>query len=305
MKHLLAVCFLLCFSGLASAQSWKFYRKEIRAGIGASNFLGELGGRNDIGSNGLRDLEFSLTRPTINVTYAYALNPWMKARADVLYGRLKGDDALTNEQFRENRNLHFRSPIVELSGLIEFYPFKDRVGHLYRMRGAKGKKISYLSPYFFTGVTLFYFNPKAKWDVDGKWHALQPLGTEGQGLPGGPAKYKRIGIAIPMGFGVSYAIDKHWSIGLEFQGRLTFTDYLDDVSGVYYDNNAIRTAKGDMAADLANPGLQDPALLSTVGYDPTNTGYQRGDSSDNDSYLFAIFTVRYRFLKGRIHLPKF
>ncbi|MBS1548050.1 MAG: hypothetical protein JSU02_11875, partial [Bacteroidetes bacterium] len=37
---------------------WKTHRKEISVGLGISNFLGELGGRNQIGSPFIWDLEF-------------------------------------------------------------------------------------------------------------------------------------------------------------------------------------------------------------------------------------------------------
>lgn len=306
MKALLRTIICLLFlSGTAFGQAWKYYRHEVRIGIGASNFLGELGGANAIGTNGVKDLEFSLTRPTGEIIYAYKLIPNLKLRSHLLFGRLKGDDALTQERYRNNRNLSFRSPIVELAVGMEFYPFKEKTTHMYRMRGAKGSNIKMMSPYFFGGVAAFWFNPKAQYPVDGKYYALYALNTEGQGLPGGPADYKRLGFCLPVGAGIKYALNKHISIGFEISGRITFTDYIDDVSTVYYDNTAILNANGAVAAYFADPSLHDPQTIALSGGDPTRPGLQRGDDLDNDSYLFAIFSINYRFLKGRFVLPKF
>lgn len=298
------VLFLL-LSVKGSTQSWKYFRHEMRLGIGASNFLGELGGANTIGTNGVKDLEFSLTRPTGVFVYTYKVNPYVKLRTHLLYGRLKGDDRLTNEPYRNNRNLSFRSPLVESGLMVELYPFKEKTQHMYRMRGAKGSNFKLMSPYIFTGIGAFWFNPKALYPLDGKYYALHNLNTEGQGLPNGPADYKRIALCLPLGIGINYALNKHISIGFEFSGRMTFTDYIDDVSGVYYDNNAILNSEGAVAAYFADPSLHDPELIAKNGVDPTNAGYQRGDLTDNDSYLFAIFSINYRFLKGRFVLPKF
>ena len=51
----------------ASAQRWKRQRYEFSVGIGASNFLGELGGANQIGTNYFKDLEWSQTRLALAV----------------------------------------------------------------------------------------------------------------------------------------------------------------------------------------------------------------------------------------------
>jgi hypothetical protein len=275
-------------------------------GMGASNFMGELGGANRTGTNGLRDFEFSMTRPTFTGGYSYMANQNLKLKGFALYGRLKGDDQLTQERYRNNRNLHFRSPVIELGGAVEYYPFKEKFIHPYRMRGTKKGNMRFFSPYLSVGVGGMWFNPKAQY-TDGKWYALKPLATEGQGLPGGPKPYSRLQIFIPVGLGVKYALNEQWSIGFELSRRFVFTDYLDDVSNVYYDNAAIAASNGPIAAYFADPSLgiipdiEDGSIVLSV----TGTGQQRGDVEDKDTYMFAIFSVHYRLLKGRLNLPKF
>jgi opacity protein-like surface antigen len=295
--------FVLLLSSCASstlAQSWPFLKHEVYGGLGAANFLGELGGANQIGTNGLRDLEFSLTRPVINIGYRYKITKTFAVKLGFSQAWISGDDAKTKEPIRQNRNLNFKSPISELSLMVEYYPFTEKIDHMYRMKGVRGKRPRYFSPYLTAGIGGFYFNPKGK--LDGTWHKLQPLRTEGQGLAGGPSPYKRISICIPLGIGVKYALSKIWSIGFEMSGRKTFTDYIDDVSTVYYDPAGLATI------NALSPSLGDPSLGLIPGATSPNadgSSAQRGDSADKDAYLFAIFTVHYRFLKYRMHLPKF
>jgi hypothetical protein len=63
--------------------------------------------------------------------------------------------------------------------------------------------------------------------------------------------------------------------------RYAFTDYLDDVSGTYAHPNVIQAERGDIAYELANrSNLLDEVL----------EGRQRGNSTTNDWYSFALVT---------------
>jgi hypothetical protein len=82
----------------------------------------------------------------------------------------------------------------------------------------------YFNVYGYGGVGLLYFNPKA--ELNGTWHALQPLQTEG-------VEYSRITPVIPFGLGVRFKFGPNMNIAIEGGYRKIFTDYLDDVSTVY------------------------------------------------------------------------
>ena len=299
-KQVLFLLMWIALPAMVHAQSvnWKTYRQELSFGLGASNFLGELGGANQVGSDGLRDLEFSLTRPTVAIGYRYHISPYFAAKANLIYGRVNGDDELTEEIFRKNRNLHFRSPIVELSAQFEFYPFQEKSGHLYRFKGVRGQRATHLSPYLFAGIGGFWFNPHAQ-AADGNWYALQPLGTEGQNVPGsGRSPYKQISVALPVGVGLKYSLTKQLSFGLELGMRYTMTDYIDDVSLDYWDTDEIQAVSGPIAAELADPstGVVEGAIIQ---------GEKRGNPDRNDAYMFAIFSINYKLIRGKLHLPKF
>ncbi|MDF2436141.1 MAG: hypothetical protein K0Q95_517 [Bacteroidota bacterium] len=281
-------------------------RKEYVFGLGASNFLGELGGANQVGTNFVKDLEFSMTRPSAAIGMRYKFAKRFAVKGGFYYQLLSGADRLTKEPFRNNRNLSFRSHVFEVSGQLELFITKEQQGHRYKIKNAKGMKNYDYQAYMFVGIGAFYFNPQALYN--GSWVSLQPLSTEGQGLPDGPKKYSRIAICIPYGIGAKYNLNKDWAVGLEIGVRKTFTDYIDDVSTVYYDNAKIREAKGNMAADLADPSLLNyPAELggTAVNADQTAALQQRGDPKDKDAYMFLNVTVSYKVPYKRRTRSKF
>ena len=83
---LFLVCAAFSFENVSFAQPthfttnkyWKHQRKEIIFGIGASNFLGDLGGLNRIGTDySPMDIDFAVTRPSGHFGIRYRLKPWI------------------------------------------------------------------------------------------------------------------------------------------------------------------------------------------------------------------------------------
>jgi hypothetical protein len=265
---------------------WKHQRKEFIFGIGASNFLGDLGGLNKVGKDySPADLDWAVTRPSGHIGYRYRLGPWLLSKTLLSYAVLKGDDKLTSEPSRRNRNLSFRNHLAVLPTQLEVIIYNsEEFGHKYKPMGVKGKRHTNTLIYLFSGATFFTHVPQGM--GDGGWTNLRPLHTEGQGLPGGPKQYKSIGAGIPMGIGAKIGLDAMWRMTFELTYTKTFTDYMDDVSGVYYDNAAIENAYGAEAAYFAD---------RSAGYFPgwTNPGEMRGDSGEKDAYLmFNVSMVR-------------
>lgn len=272
------------------------YRYELIGSLGGANILGDLGGADQIGTNGFKDLELILTRPALAVSIRVKpsqLGPFLSIKNNFYWGILRGDDKLTNEPFRHNRNLHFRSHIVELSSQLEFNFIKEQKGHIYRIKGVRGMRHKYRQFYFFAGGGGFYFNPQAKYPDNGKWYFLRPIGTEGQGRIPGKNKYSLIQPMIMFGGGMRFAINRYWGAGFELGMRKTFTDYIDDASGTYPDPEIFN---GDTIAEyFSNPSGTNMA----PGLD------LRGDKSDKDAYMFATFTVGYKFLYRKRARSKF
>lgn len=274
-----------------SGNFWKQTRNEFTFGLGASNFLGELGGKDAIGRDmSPKDLEISETKYVLNAGWRYFVQKNMCVKTSLYYGMVSGDDKLTKEPFRNGRNLSFKSPIYEFSAIYEYHIVAEKQGRLYKVRGTKGGLSFLVGVYPFLGIGAFYYSPKGFYN--GKWVNLQPLSTEGQGIKEGTKPYSRISYCIPMGIGFRYSLNQQSGLGLELGFRKTFTDYIDDVSTVYYDKEEIRKAKGDIAADLSDRSLPD----SPAGSRP---GDQRGDESEKDSYMFGVLSFNYKISKKR------
>lgn len=296
MKKALYLTTLLFFISLQIfSQEWKVDRKQFYFGIGASNFLGDVGGSDNIGTHGLKDFNLSAVRMCFAAGYSYQAAHRIALKTNLIFGWIGGDDAYTNETFRHNRNINFRSIILELSEQFEFYILAPKAnrGSSYSVYQRSWLSNIPLSLYVFSGVGGFYFNPKGKY-TDGEWYSLQPLGTEGQGLVDTRTKYSLIQLTVPLGIGLKYRINQNYSIGLEYGLRKTFTDYLDDVSTTYFDKAKLNSEKGAMAAYFSNPSLTS-ADPNNALYNSTVAGQQRGNPSYNDSYMFALISLYYNF----------
>lgn len=304
-KILIVLITILLFPVLTQAQKWKRNRVEYSFGIGATNFLGDLGGRDQVGSNGLSDFELQATRMGAVFGYRYQLAESWFARGNFNYVMVSGDDALTEEPARSARMLSFRSHILELSGQLEYMLVKQKSGHLYRLRGVRGKSWFRFEVYVFGGLGGIWFNPQNR-NQDGEWVSLKPLNTEGQGLPGGPKDYTGFTVVVPYGIGLRRNLGGNarqgmWTIGLELSMRKTFSDYIDDVSDVYYNDGgsvAISEAYGEEAGYFHDPS----GVYSTGGFGEPQI---RGDKTDNDAYMMGIISINYKMGRRRRNLPKF
>jgi hypothetical protein len=267
------------------SQLWTRYRTEMFIGGGGSQMLSDLGGGPGEGRNDIRDMDLEATNYSATIGVRYKISDYVSGRLSFSHLQSLASDEYTENPSRSNRNLSVRTNIFEFSPMVEFYllreniPMNRTLSRRYRHYGQGGD----FSIYMATGFTTLYFNPQAQ--LNGTWHDLQPLGTEGQGLETGNAKYSRFTFGLPVGIGFKYSMTRHWSISLEGQARFTASDYLDDVSTDYYDNQEIRDAYGPVAAELANRRLDGGG----------GEGGIRGNPENNDVYMFLEFQLSRRF----------
>jgi hypothetical protein len=253
-------------------------------GFGATQFLGDLGGRDRIGTDySLIDMDWPSTSIGGMIGYRYRFHPYWATTSSINIGRLKGDDALTDEIIRNSRNLHFRSIVIEYQQRIEAIIIaNEKFGHRYGLRKHSKKMGDHNEQlYLFTGIGVSYFNPKAQMNGSGDWIALRPLSTEGQGLDGGPDKVSPVTATIPFGIGFRWGLNRMWRMGIEATYVKTFSDYIDDVSTSYYDPEILQAQLGDQAAYFSNP-----AEKNVVWFSP---GQQRGDKQ-KDAYFYLNMT---------------
>jgi len=291
--------YLMLLSALVFSQSKNKYKYEFIGGVGPTGFLGDLGGSSQSGSHFLKDYNFNSTRFNINAGLRYKkITSAFGFKGMLTYAMVSGDDALTEDKIRHNRNLNFRSSIIELSVQAEYYFIGEKTKNLYSIGGLHSKKKTRkLTAYLFSGIGVFYYNPKEK--LNGTWYSVKQYHTEGQGLPGGPKQFSNFSVCIPVGLGVRYAINKRFSIGAELSVRKTFTDYIDGVSGRYYDKTKLQQAYGPTAVALADPSLGTiPGATSPSG---DGTGAQRGNAKYKDSYILFTVNVSYKFKFKKQH----
>ena len=256
MKKILLIISVLLLWGPIYAQ-----KSELGATVGASFYIGDLNPRKI----------FGMSHVAGGILYRYNFTPRWAIKANILFAKVEGSDAVTNKNYE--RNLSFISPITEISVQAELNFFK--------LYAEKGK--NFFSPYIFVGIGLFSFNPQAK-AKDGNLYALQHLGTEGQGLEGQDKMYSLCSFAIPFGIGLKFAFAKRICIGAEWGMRWTITDYLDDVGGKYYDHEALNDARGPIVAELADKSKHIH-----------KAGSARGNSTTKDWYSYAGLTLTVKF----------
>lgn len=296
-KIIAVVAFLFFLTFLHSqnfrlSNDWKKYRKDVSLRIGAANFLGDLGGLDKTGTDfSPIDMEWKTTKVSFSIAYRYKIAKWLNLVFDASYLKVTGDDKLTKDIYRNNRNLNFKSNIFETAGKLEFSYLRSVVGHRYGLKNTRKKRMKTKAEEYslFIGCGGFYFNPKGK-DKNGNWVRLHPLHTEGQGLPNGPKQYKRVSVCIPVGFSYRVIYCKIWSIGVEFGFRKTFTDYLDDVSTRYYDKKVLKASYGNKALEMSDPSLGN--IYGATEPDASGLQAQRGDK-EKDSYMSLQVSLGY------------
>jgi len=294
MKRLIIFIFsaLIFTSNNAFSQGIDPY-SEIGVMLGTSYYIGDL-----------NDQHLRLARPATAIQYKTNLNRRFAIRGGISAGELRGSDKLNNvDTAKFNRNLHFKSSIYELSGIIEFNFFPYETGNLRYP----------FTPYIFTGLSMFSFNPQARkfdtdtpFDNDGnqtnnEWLDLQPLGTEGQYSSQYPEKdpYQLIQFAIPIGIGLKASLGNRFSMAIEYGLRKTFTDYIDDVGGTYaspqylFMENENAANLSDRSNDLQNYIAANPGADITTWTGNTNRN-RANENLWDDWYYFAGLTLSYK-----------
>jgi hypothetical protein len=242
-------------SSIAIAQNW-----HVSGRIGFSNYQGDLQDRR---------LALSQAKLTGSLGLRYDISEHLTARTFVSLGTLMAADGNNKSAELRKRNLDFHSRLIDLE-----------LGAQYQIFSLNNK---WWTPYVFAGIGMFNFKPATRTNAGDKVF-LAPLSTEGQGFVNGRDPYPLWQFMIPFGVGAEYLITEDLRVGLEFGYRATFTDYIDDVSKGYVDQNIL----------LANSGSQAVALAYRGEGAYPNTGERRGNPNNNDAYYFVQLTVTLR-----------
>lgn len=280
MKRSFAVFVLVC-SILGSFTSRAQYESvvmegEIGISAGASHYFGDLNTRSRL----------NRAKPSIGLFFRKQFNNYVALRLSGHYTQVGYSDIYnTQNEYQRRRNLSFNSNIFELALQGDFNFFKFVPGDPYHR----------FTPYVTFGVGVFSYDPYAYYR--GQKVSLRELGTEGQGNPAYPDRkpYSSMGICLPFGVGMKYAINDRMNLGFEVTHRFTNTDYLDDVSKTYV--GADKFPPGPDGEPTLAQRLQDRSYETgdLIGIE----GRQRGLPNQKDQYIIAEVTFSFNLTSYR------
>jgi hypothetical protein len=255
---------LCCFPLSLIAQRDNNANLSLSLGSGVMYYNGDLSDSDPIPDS-------KLINPYIYGEVSWLLIDRLDMSLGFIYTKIEGADSLTNERDNQARNLSFNSPYAELNLQI-------------RLSLLSVKNTFIVNPYLLGGIGGVYFNPKA--ELDGIEYELQPMGTEGQFIPGGQYEeaYSRYTISANMGGGINIRINDTWKVRVEAAAHFAFTDYLDDVSTVFPDSLQLSmTPNGPIAVGLSSKRPR--------GY--PKAGRSRGNPENKDVVLRFGLSIVY------------
>jgi hypothetical protein len=231
---LILVLFSLATSAV-DAQLWKLRRYEVTAGIGTTQFFGDIGGYSN-GKNilGLKDITFRHTRMNINTGIRYRILDNLSAKLSLAFGFFHSTDARGSniERGFESRTLFFEPALMG-----EYYFIKNKGENSFLLIKGKGGGVQS----FFSMLDIYGFT-----GVGGISYKVKPNDL----LAAHAAKTGGFSAIIPAGVGVNMIYSANFNFGLEIEGRYSFSDNIDGYTSllsksndIYYSLNFIVTYK--------------------------------------------------------------
>lgn len=226
---------LFFFAFILLSSSLLAQHTEIGIISGASYYIGEL--------NPSRHL-INKVKPAIGLFYRKNSNKRYSLRGGINYANLSASDDLIETNIGEYRDLTFSANLLEGYGVLElnFMPYQ-----------INNEKTSPFTPYVFIGLAVFHTGITASEKLEGQ-------------VSSGSAK-SVTSASIPFGLGIKFNFIENLGLGVEWGLRKTFTDQLDGLPTVYFDN------------------------------------YQLSNSQNKDWYSIVGLSINYKFLTKRDNCP--
>jgi len=282
MKKILLIS-ILAFIG-TELYGQAFYSNRINRKWLASGGLGYARGLGDLTNPG----SYFDTKLNVIGGIHYRFSNRVHAGINYMAFQLSGNDLdIDPELNTRSRGLSFVSDNMELTATASISLFPTATRFTQRRL---------INPFVFAGVGVLFYAPKAEVPEFVRNQAGDPVDSLGTVPRAGemvylrqyqterPNTYGRFAVVIPVGAGVRVKVNDFMDITAQVSNRITFTDYLDDVSGV--------NGRGYPSLDQFD--LNNPEDITALALsDPTGRGEIRGNPEDNDYYL--IFNVKAEF----------
>lgn len=270
------ILFLFIFLGSLRAFSQGAEFQYVQTGefgltAGAAHYFGDLNTRANI------------NRPKIalGAFFRRQISNYISVRLTGHFAQLGYSDIYNKNEYQKRRNLSFNTNIFELAvmgdfNFFKFVPTDPRYA---------------FTPYASVGVGFFSYNPYAYYQDEKVY--LRPLHTEGQTFYENRKTYGSTALAIPLAFGIKYAITDKINLSFELGYRFTTTDYLDDVSKTYVGIDKFAASPEKSLAGI----MQDRSveLGPPIGIE----GRQRGWSKQKDQYGIAEIGISFNLTSYR------
>jgi hypothetical protein len=202
-------------------------RYEATAGIGTSQFYGDVGGYT-IGENawGLKDITFKQTRFNVNGSFRYFFTDNIAARLNLSYIMLHATDERGSN---EDRGYEAVTSIFEPALIGEYYFIRNRERNSFLFQTFRGRSRNRVRD-FFRSVDVY-----ALTGFGGAGFIVNPNDAlEARGLP--TSGFTAI---IPLGLGAKLTFDPNILFGIELTGRYAFSDYIDGYTSQYSERNDV------------------------------------------------------------------
>lgn len=275
LAGVLACCMLASLTGIAQYES-VVMEGEIGFSAGASHYFGDLNTRGRL----------NRAKPSFGLFFRKQFNNYVAVRLSGHFTQVGYSDIYnTHNDYQRRRNLSFNSNIFEIALHGDFNFFKFIPGDPYHR----------FTPYVTLGAGVFSYDPYAFYR--GQKVSLRELGTEGQGHPAFPDRkpYSSMGICLPFGVGVKYALNDRMNIGFEVAHRFTNTDYIDDVSLSYAGADKfppLDDGEPSLAQRMQDRSYETGELIGIEGR-------QRGLPNQKDQYIIAEVTFSFNLTSYR------
>lgn len=271
--RILLLSILVFFTSVLSAQRYK-QKWTLGLSAGISQYNGDI-------YTPIYKMDSTIT-PSFGVSAMYHANDRIGFS---VYGQitgLKAADSISNNPYWEQRNLSFKTLILEAGARLEFsfLPY------------AVNKREPAWAPYISIGAFISSFNPITEYQ--GQEYELVNYNTN---QDQGNSAYSLLTFGPTLGGGVKYNYKENYTVGIHFDYKYTNTDYLDDISGNYSNpSDLLGSEESEITLILHDRSLEDG------GPGIANERKRRDRDNKNDRYFTLSVFGTYTF--QRSYCPK-
>lgn len=218
VKRYLIITSLLLFAFISNAQRWNQRKYEFYYGIGATNFICDIG----VPTNSDKDIWihfFNTMGFSANTGLRYNIKDRHFVRGSLYLGQLYASDVPDNPKYYY-RGYTTNSFFTDLTVRYEFLVLKEKSRRtIYRQLGESKLKNFSVPTYLFVGIGGV-FNAGTLQQTSGETKTTN--------------KYVNVAPVATYGFGLKFRINRLTYFNVELSGQTAFNDGLDGAKGSEY-----------------------------------------------------------------------